>query len=65
MLAGDFGDMSKIVDAIAADYAGKLKVGKVKNLKENPAITGRYTITSIPTLLLFKDGKVIEKRKGT
>ena len=47
--------MSPTVDAVATEYAGRAKVGKL-NVDENAAIAGRYGIRSIPTLLLFKGG---------
>jgi thioredoxin 1 len=52
-----------IVDALAGDYAGKLKVGKV-NIDENPKVPTNYDVRSIPTLLVFKDGKVIGQIVG-
>lgn len=55
--------MSPTVDAIAMEYAGKVKVGKL-NTDENPATAGRFQIRSIPTLLLFKGGQVVEQRVG-
>jgi thioredoxin 1 len=55
--------MSPTVDAVAAEYAGKIKVGKM-NTDENPATPMRYQVRGIPTLLLFKGGKVVEQRVG-
>lgn len=55
--------MSPTVDAVAAEYAGKLKVGKL-NTDENPATAMRYQIRSIPTLLLFKGGQIVDQRVG-
>jgi thioredoxin 1 len=55
--------VSPIVEEIAGDYAGKLKVGKV-DVDSNPATAMQYGIRSIPTLLLFKDGQVIEQIVG-
>jgi thioredoxin 1 len=55
--------MSPTVDALAAEYAGKIKIGKM-NTDENPATPMRYRVQGIPTLLLFKDGKVIDQRVG-
>jgi thioredoxin 1 len=55
--------MTPTVDAIATDYAGKLKVGKL-NVDENNAVASRYNVRGIPTLLLFKGGKVVEQRVG-
>ena len=51
------------VEALATEYAGKAKVGKV-NVDENSATPGRYNIRSIPTLLLFKGGEVREQVVG-
>jgi len=45
--------MSPTVDTIAAEYAGRAKVGKV-NVDENQMVASRYGIRSIPTLLLSK-----------
>src|SRR5947209_6940709 len=55
--------MGPAVDAIAAEYAGKAKVGKL-NTDENPATAMRYGIRSIPTLLLFKGGQVVDQKVG-
>ena len=51
------------VEALASEYAGRLKVGKV-NVDENQATAAKFHITSIPTLLLFKDGQVKEQIVG-
>jgi thioredoxin 1 len=55
--------MSPTVDAIANDYLGKVKVGKL-NVDENGAAAMRYNVRGIPTLLLFKGGKVVEQKVG-
>lgn len=55
--------MSPTVEAIAKDYAGKVKVGKL-NVDENGGVAERYNIRGIPTLLLFKGGKVVDQRVG-
>lgn len=55
--------MTPTVDALADEYQGKLKVGKV-NVDENGGVAMRYGIRSIPTLLLFKGGRVVEQRVG-
>jgi len=46
------------VDALAAQYEGKIKVGKC-DIDANPQVPSRYDIRSIPTLLMFKDGQVV------
>ena len=55
--------IAPMVEALATEYAGKAKVGKV-NVDENSATPGRYNIRSIPTLLLFKGGEVREQVVG-
>ncbi len=55
--------MAPTVDAIATEYAGKLKVVKV-DVDENGGTAMRYNIRGIPTLLLFKEGRVVEQRVG-
>jgi thioredoxin 1 len=56
--------MGPTVDALATEYAGKIKVGKM-NTDENQQVPMRYQIRGIPTLLLFKGGKVVEQRVGS
>ena len=51
------------VEALANDYAGKAKIGKV-NVDENQSTPQRYGIRGIPTLLLFKNGQVMEQLVG-
>ncbi len=55
--------MAPTVDAIATEYAGRLKVGKL-DVDENGGTAMRYNIRGIPTLLLFKGGRVVEQRVG-
>lgn len=55
--------MAPTVDAIADAYVGRLKVGKL-NVDENGATAMRYNIRGIPTLLLFKAGRVVDQRVG-
>jgi thioredoxin 1 len=55
--------MSPTVDAIASDYAGRVKVGKL-NVDENGGTGMRYNVRGIPTLLLFKGGRVVEQKVG-
>jgi thioredoxin 1 len=52
------------VEAIAGEYAGRAKVGKL-NVDENQSVTSRYNIRSIPTLLVFKNGEIKEQLVGT
>ena len=51
------------IDALAGDYAGRVSVGKL-NVDENPAITVKYMVRGIPTVLLFKGGEVVESIVG-
>jgi len=51
------------VDAVATEYAGRAKVLKV-NVDEEPEIAGRYGVQSIPTLAIFKEGKVVDQIVG-
>ena len=51
------------VDALAAEYAGKITVGKM-NIDENPKVPETYQIRGIPTILLFKGGQVVESLVG-
>lgn len=55
--------MSPTIDTIASEYAGKAKVGKL-NVDDNGQTAMRYNVRGIPTLLLFKDGKVVDQRVG-
>lgn len=55
--------ISPVVDGLADDYDGQVKVGKL-NVDENPATPGQYGVRGIPTLILFKDGKVVDQVVG-
>ncbi len=55
--------MSPTIDLIAQEYAGRVKVGKL-NVDHNGQTAMRYNIRGIPTLLLFKGGKVVDQRVG-
>lgn len=55
--------VAPIVDEIAKEYNGKLKVVKV-DVDANVQTAARYNILSIPTLLIFKDGKPVEQVVG-
>ena len=55
--------MGPTVDALASEYAGRVKIGKM-NTDENPTTPMRYRVQGIPTLLLFKGGKVVDQRVG-
>jgi len=55
--------IAPIVDELAVEYEGKLKIGKV-DVDNHQQIAMQYGIRSIPTLLIFKDGKVVEQIIG-
>lgn len=55
--------MAPTIDVLATEYAGKVKVGKL-DVDSNGGTAMRYNIRGIPTLLLFKDGHVVEQRVG-
>ncbi|MFI5150076.1 MAG: thioredoxin [Bacteroidia bacterium] len=52
-----------VVEEISKDYDGKAVVGKV-NVDNNPNISMQFGIRNIPTILFFKDGKVVDKQVG-
>jgi thioredoxin 2 len=52
-----------ILEQLAAEYAGRLKVVKV-NVDENPALTQRFGAFSIPTLVVLKGGRVVDRIVG-
>jgi len=55
--------IAPIVDEMAQEYAGKLRVVKV-NVDDNPATPGKFGVRGIPTLILFKGGKVVDQLVG-
>lgn len=52
-----------VINELADSYAGKVTIGKM-NVDEQPATPGKYGIRAIPTLILFKDGEVLEQVTG-
>src|SRR5678815_378749 len=52
-----------VVEELAGDYEGKAVIAKL-NVDENPQITARYGVRSIPTLLVFKNGQIVDKQVG-
>jgi thioredoxin 1 len=55
--------MGPTIDVVASEYAGKVKVGKL-DVDSNGSTAMRYNVRGIPTLLLFKEGKIVEQRVG-
>ncbi len=55
--------MSPNIERLAREYDGKIKVGKV-NVDENGNLAGSYGVMSIPTIILFKDGKEAARNIG-
>jgi thioredoxin 1 len=52
-----------VVEELAGDYEGKAVVAKL-NVDENPNVTARFGVRSIPTLLVFKNGQIVDKQVG-
>jgi len=52
-----------IIDELSSDYEGKAVIGKV-NVDSNPETSFKYGVRSIPTILILKDGEVIDKHVG-
>lgn len=55
--------ISPLVDQLASEYEGKIKICKV-NVDEENDLAGQHNIVSIPTLLVYKDGKVVRQKIG-
>ncbi len=52
-----------VVEELASDYEGKAVIAKL-NVDENPQVTARFGVRSIPTLLVFKNGQIVDKQVG-
>jgi thioredoxin 1 len=55
--------IAPVVESLAGQYAGQVKVGKL-DVDHNQRVAGQFGVRSIPTLLLFKGGKVVEQLVG-
>jgi thioredoxin 2 len=55
--------LAPTIDALARDYAGRLLVGKL-DVDANPATANRFDVRSIPTLLLFRQGQLVDRLMG-
>jgi thioredoxin 1 len=56
-------NLAPIMDQIAAEYRGKIKVTKL-DVDANPTIPGQFGVTGIPTLLVFKGGQLVQTIVG-
>ncbi len=52
-----------LVEELAGDYEGKAIVAKL-NVDDNPQVTARFGVRNIPTLLVFKNGQIVDKQIG-
>ena len=52
-----------VVEELAGDYAGKAVIAKL-NVDENPIVSAKFGIRSIPTLLVLKKGEIVDKQVG-
>lgn len=55
--------MAPVVENLAKEYDGKVKVGKL-DVDENEDIAARYGVMTIPTIILFKNGQILNKTVG-
>jgi len=55
--------IAPVIDELAKEYAGKAKIGKV-DVDSNPKTATEYAVMSIPTIIFFKDGKVLNQIVG-
>ncbi len=53
-----------IIDQLSEDFDGKAKVGKI-NVDEQSALAAQFNVMTIPTLILFKNGEIVEKFVGS
>lgn len=57
------GAMAPVLEDLAKIYTGRLKIAKL-NVDQNPVTASRYSVLSLPTLLFFRDGKVVDTAAG-
>ena len=63
VLGGPCRMMAPVIEELAEEYDGKVKIGKL-DVDENSDIAARYGVMSIPTIILFKNGEVFSKSVG-
>ncbi len=55
--------LGPVIDELSGEYEGKVSIVKM-NVDENPSTPGKYAIRAIPTMILFKNGQVVEQMTG-
>jgi thioredoxin 1 len=55
--------IAPFIEELAGEYAGKIKVGKV-NVDEEGDLAGRHSVVSIPTLVVYQGGKIVNQKTG-
>lgn len=55
--------IAPVLEQLAAESQGRYRIAKL-NVDENPQVASRYQISSIPTMLIFKDGKIVDRLIG-
>jgi thioredoxin 1 len=55
--------IAPIIDELASDYEGRARVVKI-NTSQNPQFAGQYGITSVPNILFFKNGEIVDQQMG-
>lgn len=55
--------ITPIIEDLSSEYDGKAKIGKV-NVDHNPELSVKYGVRSIPTILIFKNGELVDKHVG-
>jgi thioredoxin 1 len=56
--------VSPIIHELAAEYENRIVAGEI-NVDENPAVTAKYKVRNIPTVLFIKNGEVVDKQVGS